>query len=209
VLPFGFIDVKKPKMRLPIVLLLSSLAACSNVPTQALAPEKTSPSVSGAMPPGPPAGAQINAQAGRIARPVLSAQGYGPARFGTRLSDVERVLEEKSEHLGTNDPACHSVRFNQLPGVRFMVENGIITRADAGPGTPNELGLAAGDTLAQAKNKYPGIEVGPHKYLPAGHYLTIRGADAKSAIVMEEDGKRITAIRAGLEPAVAYVEGCL
>jgi hypothetical protein len=26
---------------------------------------------------------------------------------------------------------------------------------------------------------------------------------------MEEDGKRITKIRAGLEPAVAYVEGCL
>ncbi len=161
------------------------------------------------MPPGPPAGSQVNALAGRIARPVLSAQGYGPARFGTRLSDVERALEAKSEHLGANDQACHSVRFNQLPGVRFMVENGIITRADADPGTPNELGLAVGDSPAQAKNKYPGIEVGPHKYLPAGHYLTVRGADAKSAIVMEEDGKRITKIRAGLEPAVAYVEGCL
>ena len=161
------------------------------------------------MPPSPPAGAQVNAQSGRIARPVLSARGYGPARFGTKLSDVERVLGEQSEHLGQNDPACNSVRLNQLPGVRFMVENGIITRADADPGTPNELGLAVGDSLAQAKNKYPGIEVDPHKYLPAGHYLTVRGADAKSAIVMEEDGKRITKIRAGLEPAVAYVEGCL
>lgn len=195
-------------MRLSIVLLLSSLAACSNIPTEALAPEKASSSIS-ATPPGPAAGAQINAPAGRIARPVLSAQGYGPARFGTRLSDVERVLEEKSEHLGASDPACHSVRFNQLPGVRFMVENGIITRADADPGTPNELGLSVGDTLAQARNKYPDIGVGPHKYLPAGHYLTVRGAEPKSAIVMEEDGKRITKIRAGLEPAVGYVEGCL
>jgi hypothetical protein len=31
----------------------------------------------------------------------------------------------------------------------------------------------------------------------------------KAAIVIEEDGKAVTKIRAGLEPAVDYVEVCL
>lgn len=193
-------------MRLPIMLLLlSSLAACSKQPAPSSAPE-TSPPVASA----PAAAAEpVAAPAGRIARPVLSSQGFGPARFGVKLADLEKTLEEKSEPLGANDPACNSVRFGQLPGVRFMVEQGVITRADADAGTPNELGLAVGDTLEQAKQKAPALEVGPHKYLPAGHYLTVKSADAKSAIIMEEDGKAITKIRAGLQPAVAYVEGCL
>ncbi len=90
-----------------------------------------------------------------------------------------------------------------------MVENGVVTRADADAGTPNELGVAVGDTLAQATKKHAAIEVGPHKYLPSGHYLVARSDNAKAAIVMEEDGKQITRIRAGLEPAVSYVEVCL
>lgn len=141
--------------------------------------------------------------------PVLSTQGYGQVRFGAKLSDVEQTLGEQGKPPGKKEPACSSVRFDQLPGVRFMVENGVVTRADADGGTPNELGLAVGDTLDQARKKHPAIVIGPHKYVPAGHYLTVRGADAKSAIVMEEDGQRITKIRAGLEPAVSYVEGCL
>lgn len=195
-------------MRLPIMLLLlSSLAACSKQPAPSAAPETPLPAASAPVPAG--AAGQAAAPAGRIARPVLSAQGFGPARFGVKLADLEKTLEEKSEPLGEMDPACSSVRFGQLPGVRFMVEQGVVTRADADPGTPNELGLAVGDTLEQARNKHPALEVGPHKYLPAGHYLTLRSADAKSAIIMEEDGKAITKIRAGLQPAVAYVEVCL
>ncbi|NML63474.1 hypothetical protein HHL21_20765 [Massilia sp. RP-1-19] len=221
-------------MRTPIVMmmmLVSSLAACSRpaATVQADAPEQTSsaasahvPATTAASPPAETAGTPASttpvtpvadtpagASAGRIARPVLSAQGYGPVRFGDKLSAVEQKLEEKSVPLGENDPACSSVRFNQVPGARFMVEKGIVTRADADAGTPNELGLAVGDTLAQAKKKYPAIEVGPHKYLPAGHYLSVRSDSPKAAIIMEEDGKHITKIRAGLEPAVSYVEVCL
>ena len=143
------------------------------------------------------------------ATPLLSAQGYGPVLFGAKLDATEQLLGEQGKPLGANDPACSSVRFDKLTGVRFMVENGVITRADADAGTPNELGLAVGETLEQARKKHPEIVIGPHKYVPEGHYLTARGPDAKSAIVMEEDGKRITKIRAGLEPAVSYVEGCL
>lgn len=141
--------------------------------------------------------------------PVLAADRYGPVKFGARLADVESKVGSKALELGTKDPACHSVHFASLPGVRFMVENEIVTRADAGPGVANALGLTPGDTLATAKDRHPALHIGPHKYEPAGHYLTMKSPDGRSAIVMEEDGKAITKIRAGVLPSVNYVEGCL
>jgi hypothetical protein len=183
-----------------LLVLVFSVTACSK-------PEATAPVAP--LAPVPAADSAGSSSPARIAKPVLSRAGYGPVMFGDTLSATEQKLEEKSTPLGERDPACSTVRFAQLPGARFMVEKGVITRADADAGTPNELDVAVGDTLAQAKQKYPTIEVGPHKYLPAGHYLTARSADAKAAIVMEEDGKHITKIRAGLEPAVSYVEVCL
>lgn len=141
--------------------------------------------------------------------PVLSAESYGPVKFGTRLAEVENTVGSKALALGTKDPACHSVRFASLPGIRFMVENDIVTRADAEPGVANALRLTPGDTLAVATERHPALRVGPHKYEPAGHYLTMTSPDGRSAIVMEEDGKAITKIRAGLLPSVSYVEGCL
>jgi hypothetical protein len=142
------------------------------------------------------------------ARPVLSFEGYGPVKFGGKLSDVAQQLGAGAEPSSPAAAACSSVRFTALPGVRLMVENGVVTRADADAGTANSLGLKVGDTLAQAKARYPQLEVGPHKYVPSGHYLTVKSPDGRAAIVMEEDGKAITRIRAGLQGAVAHVEGC-
>jgi len=161
---------------------LMLLAACSKSPETAAAPS---------------------------AAPQLSFEGYGPVHFGAQLADVERQLNTKSQPLGANDPACSMVRFADIPGVRFMVEQGKITRADADAGIGNTLGIATGDTLEAAKKKAPTLQVGAHKYLPEGHYLSASSADGKAAIIMEEDGKSITKIRAGLQPAVAYVETCL
>lgn len=154
----------------------------------------------------PPAAPAAPAQP---AAPVLSFEGYGPVQFGAQLADVEQKMGAKSEPLGASDPACSMVRFPAIQGVRFMVEQGKITRADADAGIANSLGIASGDTLDAAKKKAPTLEVGPHKYLPEGHYLTVNSADGKAAIIMEEDGKAITKIRAGIQPAVAYVETCL
>jgi hypothetical protein len=175
-------------MRISLIatVLLAALTGCSKPPA----------SKEPAPPPSPTAS-------------VLSLAGYGPIRFGAKLSEVEQQLAMKSDPLGENDPACSSVRFKRLPGARFMIENGVITRADADAGTVNSLGLAVGDSLAQAKEKVPALEIGPHKYLPAGHYLTVKSPDTKAAIIIEEDGNAITKIRAGLQPSVAYVEVCL
>ncbi|MBZ2207469.1 hypothetical protein [Massilia soli] len=140
--------------------------------------------------------------------PALTSQGYGSVRFGQTLSDVEQALGEKAQSRGESDPACTYVKFDKLPGARFMVETGVITRAEADAGIPNELGVAVGDTVEQAKAKYPAVQVGPHKYVPDGNYLTFKKVDSNNAIVMEAEGSKITRIRSGIEPAVSYVEGC-
>ena len=139
---------------------------------------------------------------------VLSAGGIGAIRFGMTLAEAEQAVGGKAALPTPFDPACSMVRFPALPKLRFMVEDGTVTRADADPGVDNAVGAAVGDTLAQVRDRHPEVQVGPHKYDENGHYLTFPSADGRAAIVLEESGGRITRIRAGLQPAVAYVEAC-
>jgi hypothetical protein len=179
-----------------LCLALPLFGACTRQPD-----ESGHPAVASAAP--------SPAMAAAAGPPVLSASSYGPVKFGATLAAIEKTLGSKAEAPGKQDPACQSVRFPSLPGIRFMVEDGVVTRADVEPGIANTLGLAVGDTLAQARERHAATNVGPHKYEPAGHYLTMKSPDGRAAIVMEEDGKTITKIRAGLLPSVSYVEGCL
>lgn len=175
------------------IMIAAALTACSRAPSDAPSASASAPAAAPSAP---------------VAAPTLSARGYGKLHFGDTLAAAETALGEKAQPLGANDPACSLVRFKALPGVRLMVEKGVITRGDADAGIPNDSGIAVGDTLDQARKKAPSLEVSPHKYLPEGHYLSVRGAQPNTAIVIEEDGKAVTKIRAGLQPAVDYVEVC-
>lgn len=146
-------------------------------------------------------------QAAADAAPRLSDAGFGPIRFGMTLPQAEAVAG-KASLPQPFDPNCSMVRFAALPGMRFMVESGTVTRADADPGTPNVLGLAVGDTLAQLQARYPDARVAAHKYVENGHTISFPSADGSAAIVLEEEGGKLTRIRAGRQPAVAYVETC-
>lgn len=178
-----------------LILCCLQLSACSRdtEPTEA----KPTPPQNTASRPAEPGPAQ----------PVLSWNGYGPVNFGSSLADVEKAAG-KSAPLGHEEPACHYVRFTSLTDALFMVENGRITRADVEPGVPNDLGIAVGDDFAAIQQKYPGAKVEPHKYVDGGHYLIISSPDDAKAMVLEENAGKITEIRAGVKPAVRYIEGC-
>ena len=62
---------------------------------------------------------------------------------------------------------------------------------------------------ARIDSLYSGrVTVEPHKYIN-GHYLIIAPETSDSTrIIFETDGARVTSVRAGLLPAVAWVEGC-
>jgi hypothetical protein len=139
---------------------------------------------------------------------TLGPSGYGVVVFGQPLGAAERLLGQRVGGRRLN-PDCDGVTFKAYPGVRFMVEKGVITRADLlDLSLPNSTGITARMTLEEIRRRHPEATIGPHKYDPKGHTIVIRTPGKPSAVVFEESQGRITRIRAGLQPAVEYVEGC-
>lgn len=139
---------------------------------------------------------------------VLTAQGIGTVRFGMKLAEAEQALGGKATLPEPFDPACSMVRLPGLPKLRFMVENGIVTRADAEPGVRSYVGLSMGDKLGQTLDTHPEAKVSPHKYDANARYVSFPSTDGQAALILEEAGGTVTRMRAGLQPAVGYVETC-
>lgn len=139
---------------------------------------------------------------------ILSPQGYGLIRFGQTLKHTEITL---NEHSKADDPdeSCTYVEFKKYPNVRFMVEDGVITRADVNENVPNTSGIKVGMTIANARRIQPRLKTEPHQYDPEGHYLTLSFNHGRFALVFETDKTKVTDVHGGMQPSVGYVEGCL
>lgn len=137
---------------------------------------------------------------------TLSPDGYGKIRFGDRLATAEKRLGQRAMPR-PRDRACSMVRFKRYPRVSFMVEQGRITRADARTIVPNSAGVTPGMQVEEVLRRHPQARTGPHKYDPDGKYLILRKGTGK-ALVFETSKNRLKKVRAGLKPAVDYVEGC-
>lgn len=141
--------------------------------------------------------------------PILSDKSYGIVTFGVNLVEVKRKLRE-NPGKNTGETECYYITLDAYPHIKFMVENGIITRADiVSDGVSNSLGVKMGDQFTEVQRRFPAAQLRPHKYEPTGHYLIFKSSDERRAIVLEALDGRITNIRGGLEPSVEYVEGCL
>jgi len=139
---------------------------------------------------------------------VLSPRGYGTVSFGHKLADIERAVREQAQPQTRNE-SCDFVTFKRYPGISFMVEEGVVTRADAAGNIKNSAAISVGSPLALAKRRYPTGRLQPHQYDEQGHYFILDTPDRKAALLFEESGGRITDIRAGVQPSVEYVEHCL
>lgn len=146
---------------------------------------------------------------------VVSVHGIGPIRAGMTLDEARAAAGRPLEPLGmTEDPdACHYARLGGAPaGVSFMIEHGRVARVEVdSAGVRTAAGAGVGDTEQRVEQLYDGrVAVTPHKYT-SGHYLTVSPsapADSVYRIVFETDGRVVTQYRAGIRPAVEYVEGC-
>ena len=176
---------------LPLLVLA---LACAPSPSSTPSPSTSPASTATPAPPEPP---------------KLSLEGFGPVRFGMALAEAEKALDTSLAARQPN-PQCYFATAQGDPGVAFMIEAGRVTRADLhDTHRETDRGIHVGDTEERAKQVYGAqLEGTPHKYLATGHYLIVRSADRKSALVMETDGRTIIQIRAGAEPAAEYVEGC-
>ena len=139
--------------------------------------------------------------------------GFGVVHVGMKPEEASRRLGEPLLPKEGRDvsESCYHLHTASQPSLKFMVEDGRIVRVETSDKRyRTSSGVRVGDTEEAARAKYgPRCEVMAHHYDPAGHYLIIRSADKRSALVLETDGKTVTYIRAGRQPAAEYVEGCL
>jgi hypothetical protein len=138
---------------------------------------------------------------------VLRSTGAGAVAFGTSLAETELMVGTKASGPDA-EAACRYVEFSSLPGLRFTVESGVITRADAGLGVRNELGVQLGDTTDSVVALYPDITVLRDRESAGGTNLVVADPDGHHAIVLQAAGNKIIAIRAGLNTSVGSAQGC-
>jgi hypothetical protein len=136
----------------------------------------------------------------------------GPVRFGAPVGHAARALGNRFE--GVRGSGCEYTRTADMPaGLRLMVEDGRVVRADVdSAGIRTGSGAEVGRTEGEIEKLYPGrITRQPHKYVPGGFDLLFTPrdpADREYRLIFETDGRVVTRYRAGLRPAVEYVEGC-
>lgn len=143
--------------------------------------------------------------------------GIGAVRVGMSVAEASKAASTRlvRENGYQTNSSCFYVTPQREPkGIGFMVVGDRIARVDVwkNKSITTLSGAKIGDTEAKIKSLYPGqIQVTPHKYVPAGHYLTFvpkDRADRNYRVIFETDGKRVTQFRSGKRPEVEYVEGC-
>jgi hypothetical protein len=144
---------------------------------------------------------------------TIRVDGVGPIRFGMPLADARAALRDSLIVTPAGGECGFTVPRGAPAGVRFMAERGKIVRVDVdSSGVRTAAGAEVGMSEADVRSRYPvGLRVQPHKYDPKGRYLVLQGtepADSARRLIFETDGQRVVRYRAGITPAVEYVEGC-
>jgi hypothetical protein len=145
---------------------------------------------------------------------TLDGRGFGPVEAGMTLAEAEQAagVPLAYEESGAGSGGCGYARADGLDGVAFMVIDGVVQRADVDdPAIATDAGVHVGDPPSAVFDAYADVREEPHPYEPTGSYLTVEGtgADEGYATIFEvwDDGV-VHTMRAGLHPAVDYIEGC-
>jgi hypothetical protein len=141
---------------------------------------------------------------------VVRKNGFGPAKIGMSLSQLNTALHEKFViPPNKEDQGCFYVNPTNHPHVSFMIENGRFVRIDVDKaGIATAEGVQVGDSEEHAKRVYGSrLSIGPHHYTD-GHFLTVRFQGGGYGIRFETDKGEIETFYAGTLEAIQYVEGC-
>jgi hypothetical protein len=143
----------------------------------------------------------------------ISIRSAGPVRFGMTVDEANAAAGVQVRDDTSNQ--CTTWHLASAPdGVLFLAEGHRVVRVDVlGPGVRTRSGVGVGDTEEGVRQAYGDrIVVTPYTaYADSGHYLTFvprESADTAYRLIFETDGAKVMRYRAGLRPAVEYVEGC-
>ncbi len=142
---------------------------------------------------------------------AVTVDGAGPIRFGMTPSEAAAAVGVPVPSVP--DEGCEYWAPDGAPaGLSFMIENGRVVRADIDRAGVRTLhGLEVGSRASAVRDAFgPTLLDEPHKYdWEAGwRYLTVSSADSLHGLIFEVDSQVVREYRAGLWPAVGYVEHC-
>ena len=142
----------------------------------------------------------------------VTLDAAGPVRFGMTASEASSAAGGAAANSAPADSTCrYWVPEGAPAGLRLMMENGIVVRAEvdsAGITTVSNLGVGSPvDSVVVAIG--PSLQVSPHKYRweEGWRYLSV-GDDSVHRLIFTVDSHVVRSFRAGVLPAVEYVEGC-
>jgi hypothetical protein len=144
---------------------------------------------------------------------TVTPKNFGPLRFGMSVDLASTAVPGGFAKPPAATGCDYANPAKGPPGVMFMVENGTVVRIDVDSATIKTAeGAGVGETEARLRELYGSrIEVQPHKYEQGHSYFIVRptaAADSAFRIIFETDGSKVMRYRAGLRPAVEYVERC-
>jgi hypothetical protein len=152
---------------------------------------------------------------------IITPDGFWEVRIGDTVGENEARIGGPFDVLGGSDPtSCVVLQLPEVGGLSFIA--GTLTgepiedpdqlvmgrvSADA-PGWETAQGVEVGMPVDEAESLLEDsiTERRPHTYVEGGEYLVVGPEDAR--YVFETDGDTVTAIHAGTEPIVSYVEAC-
>lgn len=146
---------------------------------------------------------------------TVNSTGFDGVRYGMSLQEGSSALGEEirvMENPGYDDNCSYAVAENMAPGAQFMIIKGSIMRIDvlensnirtaegAGIGSSeSDLMRIYGDSIVKQDNPYRGYDM---------TYTETISPGVVSKIVFSTDGRTVQVYRAGIVPAVDYIEGC-
>lgn len=151
---------------------------------------------------------------------TITPEGFWEVRIGETVGDNEARIGGPFDVLGGDPTSCVVLQLPEVGGLYFIagtLDGEPIEDPDAlvmGRVSADAAGWATGDGIevgmaVEAAETILGdsiTERRPHAYVEGGEYLVVGPEDAR--YVFETDGDSITAIHAGTEPIVSYVEAC-
>jgi len=142
----------------------------------------------------------------------VTLEAAGPVRFGMTAGEASAMVGAAPENAAPADSGCSYWLPRGAPaGLRLMLEHGIVVRADVDSTGITTIGdLRVGSPVESVVVALgPSLQVSPHKYQweVGWRYLTFSD-DSIHRLVFEVDSHVVRSWRAGLLPAVEYVEGC-
>ncbi|AZZ37444.1 hypothetical protein CIK05_11785 [Bdellovibrio sp. qaytius] len=156
--------------------------------------------------------AEMEKEANAAQKVILTEESYGPIKFGSKLSAIEKSIGQKAwlhPYEGYNDK-CRYVSFEKYGAVDVKVEKGIVTRVDASRfhWVTTSLGIGAGMRLSDVEAKFPNMKVIPSAQDKKVQYVVFDSKDKKRAIIFTVRKGRFEDVRAGTRPSVDSQNRC-